>query len=125
MKSPAQADSSRAPVVLTRRTALCILLAVLSLYNPFLTVLNISDVLHVRHPLSYRATVANSELERCTIDPVTPLIPAIEVLNAWEQTHCSALSVYSIFPTRQHDDFTVAVEQVVLESIWFRPPPAV
>jgi hypothetical protein len=58
-----------------------VLLAVLSLYNPFLTVSGTCDVLHVHHPPSFRATIASSELRRCTLDEDKILIPAPEALE--------------------------------------------
>jgi hypothetical protein len=106
--------------------ALCLLLAVLFLYNPFFTVHDVSGVLQVRHPLSYRATVASSELRRSTIDPAKPLIPATGVLAA--QTFLAAPPPPQrapAFPIYLQDDFVAGPQQVVFESIRFRPPPAV
>jgi hypothetical protein len=48
------------------RTGVCLALVALLLYNPFLTILSSSHEISVQHPLSYRATVASSELRRCT-----------------------------------------------------------
>jgi hypothetical protein len=105
--------------------ALCLLLAVLFLYNPFFTVQNVSDVPHVRHPHSYRATVASSELRRCTINPVQPLIPAARVLVAAQFIDAPVVVTPPIFTSVPQPDFVAPPQQVVLEDICFRPPPAV
>src|ERR1700730_15354264 len=62
------------------RTAVCLVLIALLLYNPFFTILSISRDLSVQHPLSYRATVAGSELRRCTIDATDPLISELSAV---------------------------------------------
>jgi hypothetical protein len=105
--------------------ALCLLLAVLFLYNPFFTVQNVSDVPHFRHPHSYRATVASSELRRSTIDPVQPLIPATGVLVAAPFIAARAAVPTPIFTRVPQPDFVAPSQQVILEEICFRPPPAV
>jgi hypothetical protein len=105
--------------------ALCLLLAVLFLYNPFFTVQNVSDVPHVRHPHSYRATVASSELRRSTIDPVQPLIPATGVLLAAQLIAAPVAVPTHIFTRAPQPDFVAHPQQVILEEICFRPPPAV
>jgi hypothetical protein len=106
---------------------LCLLLGVLFLYNPFFTVHDTSGNLQVRHPLSYRATVASSELRRCTFDPAKPLIPTSGVLEA--RTFGVSVPPATIGPVSSSErqrrvDFAPAVPlQVVLEGLWFRPPP--
>jgi hypothetical protein len=123
MKLPAHKSSTA--IAFTRRAALCLLLAILFLYNPFLMVADVSGTVHVHHPLSYRATVASGELRSCTIHPTVPQADAVDALTTWEQIHRAALSRYVISPAPAQEDFTVAIERVVLESVWFRPPPVV
>ena len=105
--------------------ALCLLLTVLFLYNPFFTVQNVSDVPHVRHPHSYRATVASSELRRCTVNPIQPLISATGVLVAAQFIDAPATISTPIFTRVPQPDFLPTPQQVVLEEICFRPPPSV
>jgi hypothetical protein len=103
-----------------KRAAICLLVALL-LYNPFLTILSTSQDLSVQHPLSYRATVAGSELRRCIIDATDPLIPELSVvlLHAailFTPTHHVALV--------QPSDTAGLLSQAPCDSIWFRPPPS-
>jgi hypothetical protein len=100
---------------------MCLLLAVLFLYNPFFTIDGASNIPNVRHPLSYRATVASSELRRGTINPVKSLIPTLKVLVTRERMQ--AATVYPVALARPHDFFR-SVPQVICSSLWFRPPPA-
>jgi hypothetical protein len=104
------------------RSALCLLLAVLFFYNPFFTIYGTSGFSNVNHPVSYRGTVASSELRRCTVNPVKSLIPAalkVFVASALAQ----ALTVYPVLPTLPHD-LSRSIPQVICNSIWFRPPPS-
>jgi hypothetical protein len=103
------------------RVAVCLLLIALLLYNPFFTVLSISQDLSVQHPLSYRATVAGSELRRCTIGAGKPLLPALSaaIFSAsalFAPSHEVALV--------QPGDIVAPVPQALCGSIWFRPPPS-
>jgi hypothetical protein len=100
---------------------MCLLLGVLSLYNPFLTIAGASDIPNVRHPLSYRATVASSELRRGSINLVESLVPTLEVLVASERMR--ATTVDPVVLALPHDFFR-SVPQVICSSLWFRPPPA-
>ena len=104
-----------------KRTAVCLVLVALLLYNPFFTILSCSQDLSVSHPLSYRATVAGSELRRCTVDPANPLIPELTVALL----HAAIL----LTPTHevafvQPSDTAGPVSQASCDSIWFRPPPS-
>ena len=103
------------------RTAVCLLLMALLLYNPFFTVLSISQELSVQHPLSYRATMAGSELRRCTFEAGKPLLPELS----------AGISRASTLFTLSHEvaliepsDTAGAISQTLCDSIWFRPPPS-
>ena len=102
-----------------KRAIFCLLLIAVLLYNPFFTILSSSLESSVRHPLSYRATVASSELRRCTLETDKPLIPALMAvvffLTGMELSHEVGLvqPSNSVVPT-----FTSASD-----GIWFRPPP--
>jgi hypothetical protein len=104
-----------------RRAAICLLLIAFLLYNPFFTILSTSHDLSVKHPLSYRATVAGSELRRCTIDTTDPLIPELSAAIL----HAATL----LTPTHQvaflqPSDTAGLLSLSLCDSIWFRPPPS-
>jgi hypothetical protein len=104
-----------------KRAAVCLVLVALLLYNPFFTILSSSRDLSVTHPLSYRATVAGSELRRCTIEPSDPLIP--------ELTAALLHAAILLTPTPevafvQPSDTAGLLSQASCDSIWFRPPPS-
>ena len=103
--------------------ALCLFVAALCLYNPFFTVYGDSGSLHLRHPLSYRGTIASSELRRCVLDTAVPLISDIVVLGAWAHTQDGFLDTSSLYSVRPSNDAVPAVRRVVLDGLWFRPPP--
>jgi hypothetical protein len=103
-----------------RRVALCLILVALFLYNPFLTIYGASPVANIQHPLSYRATIASSELRRCTVEPAEPLVAALETAVAFELTQSVAAEEAAPAPPR---DLFHAVPQVICNNLWFRPPP--
>ena len=103
------------------RTAVCLLLMALLLYNPFFTVLSISQAFSVQHPLSYRATTAGSELRRCTFEAGKPLLPELS----------AATSLAAILFAPSHEVALIEpgatagpVSQALCDSVWFRPPPS-
>jgi hypothetical protein len=106
-----------------RKAAVCLLLAIVSLYNPFLTISGACDVLHVHHPLSFRATIASCELGRCTLDEGKPLIAAPEALETTDATPAVPQTA-TLFPTRQDQDVVIPLQQVTVGGLWFRPPPS-
>jgi hypothetical protein len=102
-------------------SAVCVLLIALLLYNPFFTFLSISQELCVQHPPSYRATVAASELRRCTFEAFPSLIPAISA--------ALFLAVIVFAPSTEigvvtSSDTAVLLPQPACDHIWFRPPPS-
>ncbi len=102
------------------RVALCVTLAALFLYNPFLAVYGTSPIANIQHPLSYRATVAGSELQTCTVAPEGPLAPALEVAVAREGLPAAATT--PVWPALTGDTIR-PVRRVICNSLWFRPPP--
>jgi hypothetical protein len=102
------------------RVALCLILVALFLYNPFLTIYGASPIVNVQHPLSYRATIASSELRRCTVEAAKPLVPALEAAVAFELAQTAATP--EVAPVLPRDLFR-AIAQVICNSLWFRPPP--
>jgi len=103
------------------RAAVCLVLVALLLYNPFFTILSSSRDLSVTHPLTYRATVAGSELRRCTVESADPLVP--------ELTAAILHAAILLTPTHegafvQPSDTAGPLSQAPCDSIWFRPPPS-
>jgi hypothetical protein len=104
------------------RGALCLLLVVFFLYNPFCTICmasGLSPVVH--HPVSYRSTIASSELGCGTVQhtklhvvPLAVLVTAVKIL----------LQDQNDIRPRPVADTVPAVTQAFATSLWFRPPPA-
>jgi hypothetical protein len=98
----------------------CLILAVLFLYNPFFTIYGSSGVPAVRHPLSYRGTVASSELRCSVVKLAQPKIDALDeaILDAVRLPEACCLNTVTLLaePLR-------SLEEAVFESLWFRPPP--
>jgi hypothetical protein len=98
----------------------CLLLAVLVVYNPFLGGAEFGTGLCVRHPASNRATVGASELQH-----FAPVKKSASLLSA------DALLLFASFTPSLHPSgqrsTTVSVHPVVVQhlapSLWFRPPP--
>jgi hypothetical protein len=105
------------------RAVTSVLLVAFLLYNPFFTILSSSRDLTVRHPLSYRATLAGSELRRCTMDAEQqPLIPDLAAAIVHAATLVSPSPEIALI---QPNDTTGLLSQALCDSIWFRPPPVV
>jgi hypothetical protein len=103
------------------RGAICVLLIAVLVYNPFFTILSTSQDLSVKHPLSYRATVAGSELRRCTFEPADPLIPELTAAIL----HAAILLTPTVeVAFVQPCDTAGLLSQASYDSIWFRPPPS-
>jgi hypothetical protein len=103
------------------RVGLCLVLAVLFLYNPFLTIFSTSQSVNIQHPLSYRATIASSELRRCTAESAKPLVPVLEAAVAFELKQTAPNK--EVLFTLPHDLFR-AMPCVICNDLWFRPPPS-
>lgn len=99
----------------------CLLLVLSFLYNPFLVTQASGGGLSVRHPASYRATIAASELEQYAsqggLDTHWVAVPSfIEALAMFPDAHLYA-------------SMTIAQERLTplplfCQGLWFRPPPA-
>jgi hypothetical protein len=101
--------------------ATSLLLVALLLYNPFFTILSSSRDLSVQHPLSYRATLAGSELRRCTFDGAKPLIPGLGVAAVHAATLFALSHEIALVQVNEPASF---LSQTLCDSIWFRPPPS-
>lgn len=104
-----------------KRAAVCLVLVALLLYNPFFTILSSSKDLSVKHPLSYRATVAGSELRRCTFEPADLLIP--ELTAAILHAAILLTPTYEVAFVQPSETASL-LSQASYDSIWFRPPPS-
>jgi hypothetical protein len=101
------------------RQVVCLALIVLALYNPFFTIYGSSQAPTVQHPLSLRATVAASELRRCTLDSGQSLLATLTAILSDQVTE--ALFVAEIrFPP---SNYSQPASQVFANALWFRPPP--
>jgi hypothetical protein len=116
----ARLQTDRGP--LPWRGALCLLLAVFFLYNPFCTIcMSSGPSAVVHHPVSYRSTIASSELGCGTVQHTKLHVVSPAVL-------VTALKI----PLQDKDDIrpkpvndmVAAVTQAFATSLWFRPPPA-
>jgi len=95
-------------------------LAVLFLYNPFLTIYGSSPVLKVEHPPSFRATVASSELQLSRISQVQPEVCAPQEAILERVVAAAAPGLSTRAPLEVPLDFQ---PQIFAENLWFRPPP--
>jgi hypothetical protein len=106
---------------LSWRGAVCLLLAVFFLYNPFVTICMGSGPSKViGHPVSYRSTIASSELGCGTVQHTKLGVPPLKVLVAIEKFLLQEKDDIRPIPT---DDAVRAVTQDFATSLWFRPPP--
>jgi hypothetical protein len=105
------------------QVAMCFLLAVLFLYNPFLISHRENGDLVVCHPASHRATVGSSELEQFPQrDRILAALPDLDVVEV-----AVDLAV-AISPTRRQTidrEADASPQTGFSSSLWFRPPPAV
>jgi|SRR5271163_2541336 len=101
------------------RSAVCLLLGVFFLYNPFCTIRMSSGPSAVVHH-SYRSTIASSELGCGTVQHTKLHLVSLAIL-------VSALKIplqdkEDIRP-KTVDDTAPAATQAFASSLWFRPPP--
>jgi hypothetical protein len=103
-----------------RHAWICLLLAFLFLYNPYLNAQGSAGGLNVQHPASHRATVGSSELEEYSSpsDQDTHLFVAFFFAK-----------VISLLPFTDSQSFLPQgselpqPRQLFCASLWFRPPP--
>jgi hypothetical protein len=114
-------QSGEAPAVPKHQVWLCLVLASLFLYNPFLAGADSFRGLNLRHPPSNRATIGSSELQqfRVTDGRSTFAIPETASIEFRPPLADYPLAV----PEGPAEDILPA-QQFVCASLWFRPPPA-
>jgi hypothetical protein len=104
------------------RGALCLLLVVFFLYNPFCTICMASGLFPVvHHPVSYRSTIASSELGCGTVQHTKLHVVSLAVLVTAVKI---PLQDHNDIRPRPVTDTIPAVTQAFATSLWFRPPPA-
>ncbi|HEX4545355.1 MAG TPA: hypothetical protein VH110_03260 [Candidatus Acidoferrum sp.] len=102
------------------RAGICLFLAVLFSYNPFFTIYGSPAGLHVRHPLSFRGTVASSELRRSITKQAVPKIdaPTEAVLEVPPRPEAFLVEAKSSKKAP-----LISQQETASEDLWFRPPP--
>ena len=103
------------------RLCLCLLLAGLFLYNPFLGTPNYFGGLNLRHPSRNRATVGASELQQFKVADEGN---KIEVPVSAEPESPLALPDPAESPSNLFLEEVSPPQQFLSASLWFRPPPA-
>jgi len=104
-----------------RQVWVCLLLAILLLYNPFLVALGSAACLNIHHTASYRATVASSELQQFASAPGQDLLGFADSAPVQSLLLLPVLSELNILPISLQ--FNTA-QRFLCASLWFRPPPA-
>lgn len=104
------------------KICLCLLLAALFLYNPFLTATPWPAGLNIRHSASYRATVASSELQHFspTNGRTAFAISAGTPPPGFEFRVNLPLATLIQVSTNQP-----CVYKFLSAALWFRPPPSI
>ena len=101
--------------------AVCFVLVVLLIQNPYLVAPAAAGGLNVSHPPSYRATIAASELQHFSPPDNQTVLAALAVLLsaglALQRQHERRVFVYSAQVFSPPQQFWRA-------GLWFRPPPA-
>lgn len=104
------------------RIAICLVLAILFMYNPFLSTALSAGTLTVCHPASHRATVGASELE--SFGKPNPTAQILHVAD-FTRDFTAPLTV-SRTPQYTPQAEVIAKPQAgFFVSLWFRPPPTV
>ena len=99
---------------------LCLLLAVLFLYNPFFTIYGSPSDLSFRHPLSMRGTLASSELRRSLVKEVKPKVETPQEADLGVLEFSVASEIGTFIP---EEESLVPNQEILSASLWFRPPP--
>lgn len=114
-------EMSSADSASIRRIGVCLLLALLLLYNPFLRALGSGSGLNLRHPASHRATVGSSELQEYAAAADQDLLAVVDAIVTQSSLLLPILPEQTLRIT--HSD--IAPSPLFLcAGFWFRPPPA-
>jgi hypothetical protein len=104
------------------RAGVCLFLAVLFFYNPFFTIYGSASGLSARHPLSFRGTVASSELRCGVIPQAKPQMAAPEEIVLETMRRPEVLPLDAAVPESVPPRIG---PQTHSASLWFRPPPSI
>lgn len=99
---------------------LCVLLAALFLYNPFVTAPSSGLGLNLQHSASHRATVGASELQQFRASE--RLAPVVRMEALASEMVLVKVVVFERFAPL--DVEVRAAQNDLPASLWFRPPPA-
>jgi hypothetical protein len=99
--------------------AVCLVLAVFLLYNPFLFLTHTGTGICLQKPVSKRATVASSELKHYPPASERVTFEAMPTESVGE--HCLPLTETFQSPTNADPDRLIPTG--LSASLWFRPPP--
>src|SRR6266436_3904418 len=103
------------------RAGICLLLGVFFLYNPFVTICMSSELSATfHHPVSYRSTIASSELGCGTIEQAKVHVAPVQVLLPPGRV---PLQQEDDIRPRPTEEIVRVVPQDFVSSLWFRPPP--
>jgi hypothetical protein len=102
------------------RAGICLFLAALFFYNPFFTIYGSPAGLQVRHPLSFRGTVASCELRRSVIKQTVPKTdaPTEAVLEV-----VPLPGAFLVEAKSSPGEPLISEKETASEDLWFRPPP--
>ncbi len=102
------------------KTGLCVSLALLFLYNPYLALISSSSSLNVRHTASYRATVGFSELQHFSpTDARKTFAVQPVILFDWFERPLNLSAGETIEEYKEHSPAC----KILCADLWFRPPP--
>jgi len=108
-------------VALRRYRWVCLLLATLLLYNPFIAGPRSGHSLEVCHPASHRATVGASEMQHFSPADGWGYLAALDVTETGVALPLLDLAAQSFLVSSSFPLFT---QQFFGPGLWFRPPPA-
>jgi hypothetical protein len=103
------------------RAWVCLLLALSFLYNPYLNASGSAGGLKVQHPVSHRATVGSSELEKYSAPSSPDAHLFVAVFFAKVISSLPSDDSQSVLPQGSE---RLPSQQFLCASLWFRPPPA-
>jgi hypothetical protein len=102
--------------------AVCLVLGLLLLYNPFFTICPTAGPnATIQHHVSYRSTIAASELGCSNLQQHSEV--SVEPVVALLATLFNAVRPAEVIAPRPIDE-TVAASDGFASSLWSRPPPA-
>jgi hypothetical protein len=102
--------------------AICLVLGLLLLYNPFFTICpSPGPDATLQHHVSYRSTIAASELGCSNLQQHSEV--SIEPIVALVATLFDAVRPAEVIAPRPSEE-TVAASDGFASSLWSRPPPA-